>query len=126
MNLYQEISIIPHFFSITYVENSGAAFSILENHTIFLIVISILFLLGIDHFIKKQCLTFPQYEIISFGMIISGIFGNLFDQIYYRKVIDYLSFQFGNYFFPIFNFADTCIVLGVILYGFTIIFYKEK
>ena len=87
MNLYQEISIIPHFFSITYVENSGAAFSILENHTILLIAISILFLLGIDHFIKKQCLTFHQYEIISFGMIIAGIFGNLFDRIYYRKVL---------------------------------------
>ena len=48
-------------------------------------------------------------------MIIGGIIGNLLDRIMYHGVIDYLSFQFGSYYFPIFNFADIGITLGVLL-----------
>ena len=48
-------------------------------------------------------------------MIFSGIYGNLIDRIFYGRVIDYLSFNIFNYSFPIFNFADICIVIGVVL-----------
>lgn len=115
MNLYQSISIIPNFFSLSYVKNTGAAFSLFENHTVFLTILSVLFVVLMDCYIKKEQKNFDKYEIYSMGMILGGIFGNMIDRIIHHSVIDYLSFQFGSYYFPVFNFADTCIVLGVVL-----------
>ena len=69
----------------------------------------------LDWYIKKEQKNFDKYEIYSMGMILGGIFGNMIDRIIHHSVIDYISFQFGNYYFPVFNFADTCIVLGVLL-----------
>ena len=48
-------------------------------------------------------------------MLIGGIIGNLFDRIVYGKVIDFLSFKFGTYSFPVFNLADTFICIGIFL-----------
>ena len=126
MKLFQEIVVIPKFFSITYVQNTGAAFSFLENNTLLLSIISVVFILLINHYIKKECSKFDIYEITSFGMIMGGIFGNLIDRIIHHSVIDYLSFTFGSYQFAIFNFADMCIVLGVILLIIDTIFLKKK
>ncbi len=115
MKLYQEIKIIPNFFSILYVKNTGAAFSVLENRTILLISISVIFVLLLDKYIQKEQNTLNKIERLSYGMILGGIFGNLIDRIIHRGVIDYLSFTFGKYDFAIFNFADICIVLGTII-----------
>ena len=115
MNLYQEISIIPKFFSICYVRNSGAAFSILEDATLLLIVISVLFIIVIDKTIKKEEPNLNKLSILSLGMIIGGIFGNLIDRILYKSVIDFISFTFGSYHIPIFNIADIGITVGVLL-----------
>ena len=108
MHLYQSISIIPHFFSLSYVKNTGAAFSLFENHTILLTIISAIFVVIMDFYIKKEQKNFEKNEITSMGMIMGGIFGNMIDRILHH-------FQFGSYYFPVFNFADICIVLGVIL-----------
>ncbi|MBR5370043.1 MAG: signal peptidase II [Bacilli bacterium] len=110
MELNTSINIIPNFFSIFYVKNKGAAFSILEKHTFILVIISVIFLVILDFYIKKEK-NFTKLNIISLGMIMGGIFGNLLDRIIYHSVIDYLSF--GN--FPIFNLADICITVGVSL-----------
>ena len=115
MTLFQEIVIIPKFFSILYVQNTGAAFSFLENNTFLLSIISVVFILILNHYINKESSHFNVYEVISYGMIMGGIFGNLIDRLLHHSVIDYLSFTFWGYQFAIFNFADICIVLGVIL-----------
>ena len=126
MNLYQEIPIISNFFSIFYVKNTGAAFSILNNQTVFLTIISAIFVILVDQYIRKEKDHFDGWEVSSFGMILGGIFGNMIDRIIHQGVIDYLSFQFGHYSFPVFNFADICIVLGVIiLIGYSVLF-KNK
>ena len=52
---------------------------------------------------------------IYYGMLIGGIFGNLLDRITRNAVIDYLHFTFFNYSFPVFNFADSMIVIGILL-----------
>lgn len=124
MDLYQEVKVIPNFFSILYEENSGAAFSILQNQTLFLIIISILFLLGIDCYLKKEEKNLKPLSILSFGMIIGGVYGNLLDRILHKKVTDYLSFIFFKYHFPIFNIADIGITIGVLL--LIISLWKEK
>ncbi len=115
MNLYDEINLIPNFFSLCYVKNTGAAFSILEDATLFLIIISVIFIILIDKMIKKEEQNLNKLSILSLGMIIGGIFGNLIDRILYRSVIDFISFQFGSYHFPVFNIADIGITVGVLL-----------
>ncbi len=124
MKLFDEIPIIPHFFSIQYVENTGAAFSILRDSTILLIVISAVVVVVLDRIIKKEK-NFSKLSILSYGLILGGIFGNMIDRIIHHSVIDYLSFQFGKYSFPIFNLADTAIVVGVFLMIYILLLEKK-
>lgn len=125
MKEYQNITIIPNFFSIFYVKNTGAAFSILENSTSLIIIISVIFLIILDRTIVKEKLN--KTSIISLGMVIGGIYGNLIDRIIHRGVIDYLSFSIFKYHFPIFNLADINITIGIIiLIGSTFIEKKRK
>lgn len=126
INEYQEIKVIKNFFSITYVQNTGAAFSIMKDATIILILLSIIFIIVLNNYIKKQESNFTKIDIISYGLIMGGVYGNLIDRIIHRKVTDYLSFNIFNYSFPIFNFADICIVIGAILIVIDIIFLKNK
>ena len=108
MEINTSIKIIPNFFSIFYVRNKGAAFSILEDSTILIIIISVIFIVILDQYIKKEK-NFTPLSVLSLGMIMGGIFGNLMDRVIYHSVIDYLSF--GN--FPVFNLADIGITVGV-------------
>lgn len=107
-------SIVKKFFYLTYVKNEGAAFSIFNGKIIFLILLSFVALYLVYSFIKKEK-NMNNITIISYGMFIGGIIGNLIDRIFYGYVIDYLDFElFGNR-FAIFNFADSMIVIGAIL-----------
>lgn len=126
MNLFQEITIIPNFFSIHYVKNTGAAFSILQDNTIILTIISVIVIFFLDQYIRKEEKNLGKKDIISLGIIMGGIFGNLIDRIIHHGVIDYLSFQFSTYEFPVFNFADMCIVIGVGLLIADIILKRNK
>ena len=114
MSLNSSIDVIPNFFSLTYVENDGAAWSILSGNRIFLILISVVALIFIYYYFIKST-DIKKFEFINYSILIGGIFGNLFDRIKYGKVIDYLDFNIFGYNFPIFNFADICIVISVIL-----------
>ena len=114
MALHQEIKLIPNFFSLYYLKNTGAAFSILGNKTILLILVSIFCLIIIKNAIKKLKRT-NTLNIISLGIMTRGIIGNLFDRVLYKSVIDYLSFNIFNYSFPVFNLADIGITVGAIL-----------
>ena len=113
-SLSNNIEVIKDFFNITYAENTGAAFSILNNSRFFLIlmgfgaVIMIMFF-----FIKNKKQT--KLSIASYGILLGGIVGNLFDRIKYGYVIDYLDFRIFGYNFPIFNLADIAIVIGCFL-----------
>lgn len=123
MTIAQEIKIIPKFFSIYYIENTGAAFSILGNKTILLIIISILCLILLKRYINSLK-EVTLLKIISLGIMLGGIFGNLFDRILYNAVIDYLSFNIFSYSFPVFNLADIGITVGALL--LIICLFKEE
>ena len=114
MELYDTIKIIPGFFNITYVRNTGAAFSILEDSRIFFIVITFIALIVIYLFLLKDKVL-NKYQTFLYSMLIGGIVGNLVDRIIYGYVIDYLSFNIFGYSFPVFNIADSLIVISVIL-----------
>jgi len=110
----ETITIIPKFFYLTYVKNTGGAFSILNNNTWFLLLIGLIFILFLfNYIIKKE--KFNSLEKIYLGLIIGGTLGNLIDRITYGSVIDYIGVIIGSYYFPVFNIADICIVIGAIL-----------
>ena len=114
MNIYDTIKIIPNFFNIMYVRNTGAAFSIMENSRVFFIVIGMVAIYLIwRFFIKDKQLN--NYYIVIYSMLIAGIIGNMIDRILYGYVIDYLSFNIFGYSFPVFNLADTFIVVSIIM-----------
>lgn len=114
MNLYSSIVVIPNFFSITYVRNTGAAFSIMENSRVLFIIIGLLAIYLIWKYLIKEKELNKLY-IISYSMLFGGIIGNMIDRIIYGYVIDYLSFNIFGYNFPIFNLADTFIVISIIV-----------
>ena len=114
MVLNQTYIVIKDFFSISLVHNTGAAFSILSDSKILLIVIGIFALIGLIFYIKKLDIL-DDIDIFAYSLLIGGITGNLIDRIIHGYVIDFFSFKFGSYYFPIFNFADICIVISVLI-----------
>ena len=114
MNLYDSVTLIKGFLDINLVHNTGAAFSLLQGGRIIFIVIAVLVIFGLTIYIVKQD-SVNKNGILIYGLLLGGIIGNLIDRIIHGYVIDYISFTIVNYKFPVFNFADTCIVIGVIL-----------
>lgn len=112
MNVLQTIPLIPNFFSLTYVNNEAAAWGIFENSTIFLIFVSIIAILWLQKCIYQET-SWNYIKILSFGFVLSGIVGNLIDRLLYMAVTDYLDFNIFGYNFPVFNFADIAIVVGI-------------
>lgn len=110
----ENIEIIKNIFSIIYTNNTGAAFSILLGKRIFLIVVAILIIGILLYYIKKNKVD-GKLNIIAFSLIIGGSLGNLIDRIVRGCVVDFIFIKLGSYNFPIFNVADTLIVVGVFL-----------
>lgn len=111
MNLNESFK-LTNFLSITYVQNIGAAFSILQGARWLFIILGIIALNIIYiFFIKDKKLT--NFEIIIYALMLSGIIGNIIDRVLYGYVIDFIDITLFN--FAIFNFADSFIVISVIL-----------
>ena len=112
--LYKKNPIINNFFNITYVQNKGAAWGILDGNTVLLVLITLIALFIIIRFIfKEENLT--KLDILSYGLLLGGITGNFIDRILRGFVIDFLDFYIFGYDFPVFNIADIMIVVSVII-----------
>jgi len=107
------IQVIPSFFELTFVKNTGASWGILGGQTILLIIVSLVCLFVLAGMFGTMKNTSLKHFAVSF--LYAGIIGNLLDRIVLGYVRDFLSFTFGNYSFPVFNFADICIVCGGIM-----------
>ncbi len=110
----QEFPLIENLLSLNLVKNEGAAFSILTGNRLLLILISVIALILICYYITKQEY-FDDLNLTIFSLLIGGLLGNLVDRIVHGYVIDYISLKIGSYLFPIFNFADICIVLSALI-----------
>ena len=107
------ITVIPGIFNLTFVQNRGAAFGILQGKTVFLSIVVALVLAG-GLYLLLSGKIHERFLIWVIALILSGGAGNLIDRIYRGYVVDYLDFSafFG---FPVFNFADCCVVIGTLL-----------
>ena len=121
--MLKPIVLIENVFELTYVENKGAAWSILENQIWFFILMTVIILALIAYaFYKKMIYT--KLGQISLVLICAGAIGNLIDRITHGYVIDMFSFKLIN--FPVFNVADICIVCGGILFVYYMMFQHDK
>jgi signal peptidase II len=103
--------LLPGIFHITRVNNAGAAFGILKDHTSLLAVISILCVTALFLYLAARRKKVSPYLESAWLLIIGGALGNLYDRLRYGYVIDFLDFRV----WPVFNFADIAICAGTFL-----------
>jgi len=112
---YAGIEVIPGFFNLVHVGNTGAAWSMFSGKGFFLAILAFVTLLAI--YIWRRALGLRARPTqVAFGLLCGGILGNLVDRLLHGHVIDFLDFHFGSYVYPTFNVADSGICIGVILY----------
>jgi signal peptidase II len=129
IGLYQHIQIIPGFFRLTHTENTGAAFSLFADSitpwkTGLLIAFSVIALIVVSVMLWKN-----HHAHIATGiglsLIMGGAIGNLWDRVARGRVVDFLLFYVKRYQWPVFNLADSAIVIGACLLVLEIIFAKS-
>lgn len=114
MELYEQIPIIDNFFYLTSHRNSGAAWGILQDQMIFFYVVTVVVLGGVIYYLHTHA---KGNRTLSLGLslILGGAIGNFIDRLIHKEVVDFLDFIILKYDYPIFNIADSALVIGVIL-----------
>lgn len=115
MRLYESIAIIPGF-NLTYVHNTGAAFSFLSEaggwqrwfFAAMAFIISIVLVVWLSRLKKHE-----TFLAIALALVLGGAIGNLIDRVAYGYVIDFLDVYYQNSHWPAFNIADSSICVGV-------------
>ena len=123
-------TIIGKFIKITYIENQGIAFGLLSDwqhnyKSLILFLISLFAIIIIFKIYRDSQHRF--IEKLSFGLILGGAAGNIFDRVVYHRVVDFLSFSIGKFHWPFyFNIADLSINIGVIILLFISMTTKKE
>lgn len=117
--LEDAVNIIPGFFRLTHLENTGAAFSLFADssspfRTALLIAFSVAALAVVSVLLWKDRHVFHS-GTLALSLILGGAVGNLWDRVYTGKVTDFLDFYIGVHHWPPFNVADSAIVVGAAL-----------
>ncbi len=116
--------LIDGVFALSYVENRGAAFGMLEDARAFFIVATVLVCGAVIYFAVKEYKRLPALMKVSLALILSGALGNFIDRVFLGYVRDMLYFELIN--FPVFNVADSAICIGAALLILDLYFFKGK
>ena len=122
LNVGESIKIF-NFFKLSRLSNTGAAFSILENKTILLLIVSIMLFIYI---LRESLKSKRLFSDIYYSLIMGGILGNFLDRIAFQSVRDFIDIKVFSYNFPVFNIADMAIVIGAILYIISLVGEKDE
>lgn len=126
MELGESIPIIDSFFYITSHRNSGAAWGILQDQMVFFYIITVIVVGFIIFYIQKYAKD-SMLLGISLALVLGGAIGNFIDRLLRKEVVDFFDIYIGSYNYPIFNIADSALVVGVIfLFIFTIVDERNK
>ena len=128
--MYTHIQIIPGFFRITHTENTGAAFSLFADSpshwkTAMLISFSVVAMIVVSVLLWKQSRPLTMNGI-ALSLILGGAVGNLWDRVASGRVVDFLLLYVKQYQWPVFNLADSAIVVGASLLVLEIFFGQPK
>lgn len=113
MELYESITVIENFFFITSHRNKGAAWGILQNQMLFFYIITIFVIVGIIFYMQKYVKEDNRLLGVALSFILGGAIGNFIDRLVRKEVVDFLDVMIFTYDYPIFNIADSFLVIGV-------------
>ena len=122
MMLYDHLEFGTDLVELYYIQNNGAAYSILQGKQTLLILFTLAVMLGIIAYVIAYKSKASKLEIFSLALILGGGVGNLIDRVMNGYVIDFINTNI----IPVFNVADICITCGCILFVLTILFSKKK
>lgn len=122
--LGQQIVLLPGVVGLTYVQNTGMAFSSLSGKTVFLAAVSLAASVAIAVILAKNLLFSHPFGKWPLALILAGAVGNLIDRVFLGFVTDMIQVLFIN--FAVFNVADCCVVVGGILLAVYVLFFWEK
>ena len=108
--LGEYVPFLPHILDLTYVQNTGAAFSLFSEHTWLLTLISLVMSVLLLMALVRGFFRHP-FGRISLALLLAGAVGNLIDRAFQGYVVDMFHFQFWPS-YPVFNVADICVVVG--------------
>lgn len=128
--MYAHIQIIPGFFRITHTENTGAAFSLFADSpshwkTVMLISFSVIAMIVVSILLWGQSRAVTMTSA-ALSLILGGAMGNLWDRVASGRVVDFLLFYVKSYQWPVFNLADSAIVVGASLLVLEIVFGQTQ
>jgi signal peptidase II len=126
--MYSHIQIIPRIFRLTHTENTGAAFSLFADSpshwkTAMLIGFSVVAMLVVSVLLWRQAHALTLTGL-ALALILGGAMGNLWDRVVRGRVVDFLLVYYKQYQWPVFNLADSAIVVGACLLVIEILFRK--
>ena len=122
--LSRDLVLVPGFFKLMYLENSGAAFGILQNKFLLFVAITLVVVAAIIYNLPKlKKFSLPYWSLV---LILAGTIGNFIDRVRLGYVVDFISLKFNSYHFAVFNLADSMIVVGAIFLCFTILKSDDK
>jgi signal peptidase II len=107
--------VVPGFFDLVHIRNTGAAFGMFQGGNAALAILSSVVLILLTAF-RRRWIGENLCGRIAAGLMAGGIVGNLADRLRYGSVVDFLDFYWNRYHFPSFNVADSAICCGVVLY----------
>jgi signal peptidase II len=124
----QQVEFVPGFWNWHLTHNTGAAFSFLANaggwqHGFFIALatlISVVLAVALRKIARDD-----WRNALPFALIISGALGNLVDRLRFGHVIDFVEWHAGGYYWPVFNVADSCIVVGAVLMVLVSLTHRE-
>ena len=114
---------IPGFIRFEYCENTGMAWSLLSDKTFLLTIVSAAMVAILVYFLVRFYKPMPNLIKVAIVIICAGAVGNLIDRIAFNYVRDFIAFDFVD--FPVFNIADSCVTIGVIILAVGLIFVKS-
>ena len=123
LSKYETLAVIPSILHLTFVKNYGAAFGILQNKRIFLLLITLAILVFIIWYLFRSN-TNNNLFFWSVILIVSGGVGNFIDRLFRGYVIDYIDIRLIN--FSVFNLADSYVFIGAVLMMSYFIFIEPK
>ena len=117
------VPFIPYILELTYVQNTGAAFSIFSEHTWVLALVSLVMSVVLALALWKNFFRHPLGKV-TLTLLLAGAVGNLIDRVFRGFVVDMFNVLFMN--FAVFNVADICVVVGGIAAGVYYLFLMDK
>ncbi|MEQ2456544.1 signal peptidase II [Flavonifractor hominis] len=121
--LGEGVPFLPHILQLTYVQNTGAAFSLFENHTWILTLISLAVSILLAVLLVRRVFPHPV-AMFTLSAVLAGAVGNLIDRAFLGYVTDMFQTLFIT--FPVFNVADICVVVGGIAFCVYYLFFDGK